>query len=84
MMMSGERDGEMMKKKKKKRRNGERKANAFIIVVGVLGDLSRNKIFLFVVSYFPNTSFFPLLSLLITPTCALTLKVYSHLVLSQC
>jgi hypothetical protein len=24
------------------------------------------------------------LSLLITPTCALTLKVYSHLVLSQC
>ncbi len=58
---------EMMKKKKKKKRRRERKAKAFIIVVGELGDLSRNKIFSFCRLLFPRTSFFSLLSLLITP-----------------
>jgi len=61
-----------------KKRRRERKANAFIIVVGELGDLSRNKSFSFCRLLFPCTSFFSFLSLLITPTCALTLKVHSH------
>jgi hypothetical protein len=56
-----ERWREMMKKKKKKRRRRVRKANAFIIVVGELGDLSRNKIFTFCRLLFPRTSFFSFL-----------------------
>ncbi len=42
-------------------KKGERKANAFIIVVGELGDLSRNKIFTFCRLLFPRTSFFSFL-----------------------
>jgi hypothetical protein len=70
---------EMMKKKKKKKRRRERKAKAFIIVVGELGDLSRNKIFSFSTLLFSTHFFlFFIESSNHTPTCALTLKVHSH------